>query len=226
MGLRLLLAIAYPVLAHLASVGGDGGWAALAMADIALLLLLEPLLKRRAWALTVLALCLLGLWWVSLTRYALLPLLATPVVFVALACWLFARTLQSGQVPLITRIVRGLYAQADMPMTPALYRYTRQLTFAWALLLGGLALANLALALCAVPSGVLVQLGYESVVTVTDEQWSLFANLLNYGIVGAFFIAEYWYRKRVFPLRPYRNAVQFIQQMGKLGPSFWNELLR
>ena len=226
MALRLLLAVAYPLFAHLASARGDGGWAALAMADIALLLLLEPLLKRRAWALILLALCLLGLWWVSLTRYALMPLLATPVVFVGLACWLFGRTLRHGQVPLITRIVQGLYAQAAMPMTPALYRYTRQLTVAWALLLGLLAVANLTLALCAVPSGVLVQLGHSPVFTVTDAQWSLFANLLNYGIVGLFFIGEYWYRKRVFPLRPYGNAAQFLQQMGKLGPTFWNELLR
>lgn len=226
MGLRLLLAVAYPVFAHLASARSDGGWAALAMADIVLLLLLEPLLRRRAWALSLLALCLLGLWWVSRSRYALMPLLAPPVVFIALACWLFGRTLVKGQVPLITRIVEGLYAQASMPMTPALYRYTRQLTAAWALMLGVLALANLLLALCAVPSGVLHQLGHAPAFPVSDEQWSLFANVLNYGIVGLFFVGEYWWRKRCFPHRPYRNAAQFVQQMARLGPRFWNELMR
>ncbi|MET0894104.1 MAG: ketosynthase [Pseudoxanthomonas sp.] len=226
MGLRLLLAVAYPVFAHLAGARSDGGWAALAMADIVLLLLLEPLLRRRAWALTLLALCLLWLWWVSQSRYALMPLLAPPVVFIALASWLFGRTLRAGQVPLITRIVQGLYTQASMPMTPALYRYTRQLTTAWAVMLGVLALANLWLALCAVPSGVLAQLGHRAAWTVTDGQWSLFANLLNYGIVGVFFLAEYWYRKLVFPLRPYRNVLQFMHQMAQLGPGFWNQLLR
>jgi len=113
-----------------------------------------------------------------------------------------------------------------MPMTPALYRYTRQLTTAWAVMLGVLALANLWLALCAVPSGVLAQLGHRAAWTVTDGQWSLFANLLNYGIVGVFFLAEYWYRKLVFPLRPYRNVLQFMRQMAQLGPGFWNQLLR
>ena len=226
MGLRLLLAVAYPVFAHLASARGDGGWAALAMADIVLLVLLEPLLRRRAWALALLALCLLGLWWISNSRYALMPLLAPPVVFLALVSWLFGRTLRHGRVPLISRIVQGLYAQAAMPMTPQLHRYTRQLTAAWALVLGLLAVANLGLALCAVPSGVLVQLGHRPAWTVTDEQWSLFANLLNNGIVGVFFIAEYWYRTRVFPLRPYRTVLQFMRQMAQLGPGFWNQLLR
>lgn len=226
MALRLLLAIAYPVFAHLASARADGGWAAIAMADIVLLFLLEPLLKRRLWALGVVALCLLALWWVSNSRYALMPLLAPPVVFIALAAWLFGRTLVGGRVPLITRIVEGLYAQAQMPMTPALHRYTRQLTVAWAWMLSVLALANLALALCAVPSGVLAQLGYVPSLSVTDEQWSLFANVLNYGIVGLFFFIEYQLRIRRFQHRPYRNAWQFVTQMGRLGPRFWNELLR
>ncbi len=226
MGLRVLLALAYPILAHLASARGDGSWAALALADIVLLLLLEPLLKRRPWALSLLGLCLLGLWWVSQSRYALMPLLAPPVVFITLVAWLFGRTLYGGRVPLITRIVEGLYAQASMPMTPELYVYTRQLTVAWAAMLTVLALLNLLLALCAVPSGVLHQFGHTPAVSVTDEQWSLFANVLNYGIVGGFFTVEYWLRKRRFPHRPYRNVGQFLQQMARLGPRFWNELMR
>jgi uncharacterized membrane protein len=140
--------------------------------------------------------------------------------------WLFGRTLYSGRVPLITRIVEGLYAQASMPMTPDLYLYTRQLTVAWAAMLAVLAVLNLLLALCAVPSGVLHQFGHTPVFAVTDEQWSLFANVLNYGIVGGFFVVEYWLRKRRFPHRPYRNVGEFIQQMARLGPRFWNELMR
>lgn len=226
MGLRVALCLSYPVFAHLASVHADGFWAALAMASIVLLLLLEPLLKRRLWALLVLGLCLSGLWWVSQSRYALMPLLAPPVVFIALVAWLFARTLRRGHVPLITRIVEGLYLQADMPMTPELYRYTRQLTLAWALMLAVLAVINLLLALCAVPGGVLAQLGYQPFFAVSDQQWSFFANILNYGIVGGFFAGEYLLRKRRFPHRPYRNLMEFGQQMARLGPAFWNGFLR
>ena len=226
MGLRVLLALAYPVFAHLASVRNDGGWAAVAMADIVLLLLLEPLLKRRGWALFLLGSCLAGLWWVSTSRYALLPLLAPPVVFIALVGWLFGRTLVRGRVPLITRIVEGLYRQAAMPVSEALYRYTRQLTAAWAWMLAALAVINLLLALCAVPGGVLEQFGYRPWIVVPYEQWAVFANIVNYGIVGGFFVGEYLLRKRRFPHRPYRNLAQFLQQLVRLGPRFWNELMR
>ncbi len=226
MALRVALALSYPLFAHLASLNGSGAWAGLAMASIVLLLLLEPLLNRRLWALLALGACLLGLWWVAQSRYALMPLLAVPVVFISLVSWLFGRTLVKGRVPLITRIVEALYAQASTPMTPDLYRYTRQLTFAWALLLALLAVINLLLALCAVPDGVLAQLGHVPPVSVTNAQWSLFANVLNYGIVGGFFVVEYLLRKRRFPHRPYRNALEFAQQMARLGPHFWNEFLR
>lgn len=226
MALRVALALSYPLLAHLASLNGSGAWAGLAMASIVLLILLEPLLNRRLWALVALGACLLGLWWVAHSRYALMPLLAPPVVFITLASWLFGRTLAKGRVPLITRIVEALYAQASMPMTPELYRYTRQLTLAWALLLALLAVINLLLALCAVPDGVLAQLGHVPAVSVTSAQWSLFANVLNYGIVGGFFVIEYLLRKRRFPQRPYRNVLDFGQQMARLGPHFWNEFLR
>lgn len=226
MALRVALALAYPLFAHLASLGNDGRWAALAMASIVFLLLLEPLLLRRVWALLATGACLLGLWWISLTHYALMPLLAPPVVFIALVSWLFGRTLRGGRVPLITRIVEGLYQQAGMPMTPALYRYTRQLTLAWSVMLALLALINLLLALCAVPGGVLAQLGHEPPFAVSNAQWSFFANILNYGIVGGFFVIEYLLRKRRFPNRPYRNVLEFGQQMARLGPGFWNELMR
>jgi uncharacterized membrane protein len=226
MGLRVALALAYPLLAHLAGARGDGAWAAVAMADLVLLLLLGPLLERRPWALLLLASCLLGLWWISLSRYALLPLLLPPMLFLGLVGWFFGRTLRPGRVPLITRIVEALNAQAGLPMTPDLYRYTRRLTTVWAVLLAVLALANLLLALCAVPGGMLAQFGYRPPLAVSDEQWSWVANFLNYGIVAGLFCGEYLWRKRVFPQRPYRNFPQFLQQMARLGPGFWSRLMR
>lgn len=226
MGLRVALALAYPLLAHLAGARGDGAWAAVAMADLVLLLLLGPLLERRPWALLLLAACLLGLWWLSLSRYALLPLLLPPVLFLALVGWFFGRTLRPGRVPLITRMVEALHGQAGMPMTPGLYRYARRLTVVWAVVLALLALVNLLLALCAVPGGMLVQSGYKPPLTVTDGQWSWFANFLTYGVIGGLFCGEYLWRKRVFPQRPYRSFFHFLQQMAQLGPGFWGGLMR
>ena len=141
-GLRAVLLLAYPLLAHLASAGGDGAWAALAMADLVLLMLLGPLLQRRPWALLLLAGCLLLLWRISLSRYALLPLLLPPMLFLGLIGWFFGRTLRPGRVPLITQLVEALHGRVGMPMTPDLYRYARRLTVVWAVVLALLALCT------------------------------------------------------------------------------------
>src|SRR3546814_2448392 len=69
-------------------------------------------------------------------------------------------------------------------------RYTRGLTAAWAWLLAALAAVNLALAVLAVPDGLLAILGLSSPLPISRTQWSWFANICNYGIVGGFFIAE------------------------------------
>jgi hypothetical protein len=61
--------------------------------------------------------------------------------------------------------------------------------------------------------------------TVSEAQWSWFANILNYGIVGGFFVAEYLVRKRRFPGR-YHSLLDFLQRMARLGPAFWRQLLQ
>ena len=192
MGLRVALALAYPLLAHLAGARGDGAWAAVAMADIVLLLLLGPLLERRPWALLLLAACLLGLWWISLSRYALMPLLVPPVVFLALVGWFFGRTLRSGRVPLITRIVEALNARAGLPMTPepvSLYPAPDRGVGRAAGGAGGRSTSCWRCARCR--AGLLAQFGYRPPLAVSDEQWSWVANFLNYGIVAMFFCGEY-----------------------------------
>ena len=50
-------------------------------------------------------------------------------------------------------------------------------------------------------------------VTVALDTWSLFANVLNYLIVGAFFAAEYWFRRRRFPQQTYRGFIDFMRQL-------------
>ncbi len=222
----VLLAVAYPLLAHLAAAREDRLLATLAVANLVLLVLLEPLSHGRRWAYVALAVCLAGLWWLAGTPHAMLLLLAPPVVFTGILAWWFGRSLCDGSVALITRIVTALYRQADAPVTPRLLAYTRQLTAAWATLLALLTLVNLALAMNAVPDGVLYRMGIAPPLPISNAQWSWFANLLNYGIVGGFMAAEYVYRKRVFTERPYRNFADFLRQMARLGPTFWRDLLR
>ena len=222
--LRLLLAIAYPLLAHWASVDGSGIIALLALADLAVIVLLLPLAGRRAWAWMLLALIGLGLWALHGSNVPALLLLAPPVVFTGLLSWWFGRSLRPGKVPLISRIVSGLEGCAPVELKPELKHYTRRLTAFWAGLLALLALTNGVLALVAVPDGLLVRLGHPPLLTVSQDAWSWFANLLNYGIVGGFFLAEYLYRKRRFPDRPYRDFPDFLRRMAALGPAFWRTL--
>lgn len=223
-GLRLLLALAYPLLAHLAGARHDPAVAAIALADLSLVVLLHALLQRRIGAWLLLAAIVLGLSALARSHYALLPLLLVPVALIGLVAWTFGRTLRHDRVPLITQIVAALDALPPMQLAPELRSYTRALTVAWAGLLGTLALVNLVLAMLAVPNGLLASVGIVAPLAVSEAQWSWFANILNWGIVGGFFVGEYLVRKRRFPGR-YRSFLDFMQRMARLGPAFWRQLL-
>ncbi|MET1023910.1 MAG: ketosynthase [Pseudoxanthomonas sp.] len=225
-GVALLLAIGYSPLAHWANASGSSHLAVLAGVALVLMLLIEPMACRRWWAfaLTLVLLALLLPLWNS--PHALLLLTAPPVVFTGWVAWFFGRSLRAGRTPLISRIVEGLYAQAGQPLTPAQRAYTRRLTVCWTVLLSIMTLVNLLLGLWAVPGGVLAQLGRVPPLAIPDEQASLFANLLGYGVIGGFFVGEYMLRSRWFPVRPYRNFVDFVRQLARLGPTFWRDVLR
>jgi uncharacterized membrane protein len=222
---RLLLALAYPWIAHAASERHDGALAAIALGDIALIVLLEPLAQRRAWAWGLAVVLGVGLWFFARTPHALLPLMLVPVAIVALVSWTFGRTLRLGRVPLITRIVCAMDKLTPDALAPELRVYTRKLTATWAVSLGALALVDLVLALCAVPDGLLASAGIAPPLTLDRTQWSWFANGVNYGLVGALFVGEYAYRARRFPGR-YKSFFDFLRRMAALGPAFWRDALR
>ena len=218
---RLLLLAAYALLAHFAGTLHSPTLAVLALGDLALLVLIDGLLRRRLGAWLALAVSAIALVALARSPYALLPLLLVPPLFTAMIAWWFARSLRPGREPIIAKVVSALYARAGMPLSPRHLPYTRGLTVAWALLLTLLTLVNLVLALIAVPDGVLMRFGIEAPVTVTNAQWSLVANIANYGVLGGFALIEYQVRKFVFPVRPYRNIVDFARQLAALGPAFW-----
>ncbi len=222
--LRLVLALAYPLLAHWAARDGGDTAAALALLDLAVLVLADALLQRRGWAFALMAVIGGGLWSLQGTPALQVLLLAPPMVFTGLLAWLFARSLRSPRGALITRIVAAMEQCPAQDLPTDLHRYSRRLTAAWAWLLVGLTVANGVLAMIAVPDGVLARLGHLPPVSVSQTQWSLFANLLNYGIVGGFFLGEYALRSRWFPPRSYRNFADFLRRMAGLGPRFWREL--
>jgi uncharacterized membrane protein len=219
--LRIALVLAYPVLAHLASGRHDGRFAVLALADIALVLLLRPLLERRGagWlALLGIVIALAGLF---RTGHALVPLLLVPVAIIGLVAYAFARTLRT--VPLITRMVAGLDGIPASALSPELIRYTRNLTRSWAVLLALLALANLLLSLLAVPDGLLASYGVASPWPVDSVRASWCAGVFNIVLMVGFFLVEFAIRQRRFPGR-YHNLVDFLRRMARLGPEFWRDV--
>ena len=225
LALTVLMAVAYAVAAHLASTTHDDRYAYAALLALVAMMLAAGLVARRAWAWVALPLSLAACHALYLSGHAGLPLLLVPVAFVAAIAWLFARSLWSPHGALITRIVAALDGTTPATLAPELVAYSRGLTAAWALALGVLGLANLALAMVAEPGGLLSSLGVRPPLAITREQWSLFANILNYGIVGGFFLVEFAWRKRRFPGR-YHSFAGFLRQMAGLGPAFWRDFLR
>lgn len=201
--LRIALVVAYLLLAHVASAGEDGRWAALALFDVALIVLLGPLARLRASAWLALAACAGLLWWLAGTPYAWPLLSLVPVAFVAFVGFGFARTLRTGSVPLVARIAAAMEGVAPEALEPEVRRYARRVTLAWAVLLFALAGFDLAMALLATP-----------------VQWSWLANIGDYVVVGGFLLAEFAWRKHRFPGR-HRGFLDFVRRMLALGPGFW-----
>lgn len=201
--LRVALVVAYLLFAHMASAGDDGRWAALALFDVALLVLAGPMMRLRAWAWLAIAACAALSWWLAGTPHVWPLLLMVPVVFVAFVGFGFARTLRAGSVPLVTRIAAALDGVAPDALEPEVLQYTRRVTLAWAALLFALAGFDLAMALWA-----------------TRLQWSWLANIGDYVVIGGFMLAEFAWRKHRFPGR-HRGFVDFLRRMLALGPGFW-----
>lgn len=146
---------------------------ACALLVLSLAVLYIPLRQGRWWAWLVLPVVASVSFAIAWLDAALLALYIPPIVLNATAGWFFARTLLPGKQALITNVAEQI--RGDMP--PAIARYTRNLTWMWAGLLWCLALTNALLALFAPP-----------------EVWSVFANVINYLLVGLMFPLEYLYR--------------------------------
>jgi uncharacterized membrane protein len=208
-----LLALAYPVLAHLAIVRSSGPLAVAAIAVLAAAALFPALARgsRAAWvaALIVAAAC----WGLRATSMPTLPLYAPPVLVPAFMAWVFGQTLSRGRTPLIEQLIREMHAAEDRQPEPEVWPYARRLTQAWTLLFLFIATMNFVLAAVAMPDGLLVASGIQPPVSVPQEWWSWFANGVDYALIAALFLIEYAWRRRRFPEQPYRNMFDFLRRM-------------
>ena len=208
------LAIAYPVLAHMAVVSRSVAVTVASLAVLASLALLPRLVARSLIGWCLAPVVTAGLLLLAHSNAAWLPLYATPVFVNLFGAWIFGHTLAPGQMPLIERLARLLHEPDGI--SDEIARYARKVTLMWALFLSSLAVLNLTLALLATPDGVLLMMGWHPLITVPVEVWSLFANFIDYILAGALFLAEYAYRQRKFPEQPYRNVFDFLQRARRI----------
>jgi uncharacterized membrane protein len=192
--LAVLLLLAYPLLTHAAVMTGLAylSWTAwLCIAALVVLSLPGP------WGLAGFALLAAAPLAVDAEVLLKLP----PVIInLALAVW-FGRTLAPGEEPMISwfgRLVRGT------ELAPDLARYTRYSTVVWTAFFVIMAAAAAALAALATP-----------------RTWSLFANGIDYLLVGVLFVGEYVFRRvryRHHEHRSLADVVRTVARAGRLAP--------
>ncbi|HET6603326.1 MAG TPA: ketosynthase [Xanthomonadaceae bacterium] len=219
----LALALAYPLLAHLAAYWRSPLLAALSCTVLVVLVLYPGLRARRALAWLALALALAAASWLARSELAALPLYLPPVLVPGFMAWLFGRTLVRGRRPLIERMAAHLHGSE--PLDPGIPAYARRVTAVWAVVLATLAAINLLLALLAVPGGVLEAVGITPSLPVSQQLWSLVANLGTYAAIAALFVGEYLWRRRRFPALPHLGFGDFLARVVKLPRSFWRGLV-
>lgn len=103
---------------------------------------------------------------------------------------LFGRTLLPGREPLVTGLARRF--EDPLPLTVA--RYTRGVTWAWALFGAGQLAASAALLRFASPG-----------------TWSFFVNALEWPLIAAMFAGEYACRLVIVPRRHRVGAVMAVR---------------
>ena len=103
----------------------------------------------------------------------------------------FGLTLLPGRKPMIHTIAE--WAMAPEPLTPEFVHYLRRQTQAWTVFFTLMAVTCAVLALAA-----------------PFSWWSLFANVLSWPLIGAFFCGEYLVRRIWFPHLPPHTPLQTI----------------
>lgn len=203
--LLLLASLAYLILAHTAALTG---WQLPAVTAVAVLVAMTLILLRGLPWLQLALLASVTACLVFSAQPMRLLMYAPPVLFPLLLATLFGRSLRPGRQPLVERIVWHLH---DRPaaLDDDLRAYARGVTVYWCGVFVFMAALNLALAVAA-PVAV----------------WSWIGNVAAYAIPLLAMLAEYAWRKRVFPVQRYDNLFVYLRQMVRLGPTLARDLGR
>ena len=218
-GILLLMGASYPVLAHVAALTGRPALIAASLGLLIVLVLMPALRNGGVLAWMILAAAVYGVYVAVASGQAVSLLMLPPVLLNGFMAWLFGRTLQGGQMPLIERAARAMRGPGAV-LAHEVVAYARGVTQAWTALFVVLAVVNLGLAALARPGGLLLAAGFEPGVSVPLGAWSLFANVLSYLFIGALFAIEFIVRGRRFPHQPYSGVVDFTRRLAAQGHLF------
>lgn len=201
-----------------------GGWLhrpgfSLAAAIVLLLAWLPAVWRRHSFA-------AIGVW-LALAVLLLAPAalghpglawLALPVVFLAAAAWMFARSLRGEREPLVTRFVRVIEGEPRLGL-PGVRGYTRGVTVFWACLLGAMALLSLLVALFAVPGGWLATLGVRAPFALPGALLAWYPDVGCWIVLLAAFVGEYAFRRWYMRHIPHLPAPRFVLQLVRRWPA-------
>lgn len=213
---------AYIVLALAAAYSGRAWIGALAVFVLAGALL-SPALRRAhrtAW-LGWLALGA-GLAGLAARGEVRLALDALPILVNGALCALFATTLRHGREPLISRFV-AIIEEPERAAQPRVARYTRQLTWLWAILLGAQA-ALLAILFAFAPEGVSAAFGGPVVAAFGAPAWRLYLHAGSYALVPLVFVCEYLFRRVYLADLPHPSLPIFVARVVQRWPALLHGL--
>lgn len=201
----VVLVVAYSAVSYRSNVVGDAGRLGILFAFLPLLALSLGAAwggRPRALWLSLWALTCAVLWHARALIAVHYPwaYLVEDVGVLMVLCSLFARTLKSPRVPLISRLSELVHG----PLSPRLAHYTRRVTQLWAALFGVMAIISLFLFLVA---GVRV--------------WGFYANVLTWPIMALVFVGEYLVRRRVIPAQERAGFLQVVLAGGR----YWRHLV-
>ena len=194
-GAILMLGIGYAILAHLAVTSTAPGLLDALVAVLPLLGLAFVMAWRSSqrkvmlisWLMACAALYGMSTWLVAHSEWVFLLQHAGTY---ALLCGAFGRTLQAGRIPMITTLAGIVHGS----LSPALTRYTRSVTWAWALYFG-------------ITAGLSLLLFWLAPIAV----WSAFANLLGGPLMVLMFVGEYAVRCYVLPAADRAGPLEAIR---------------
>jgi uncharacterized membrane protein len=185
---------AYAALVHRENATGHQGALAAFLAVLPLLLVIlammaKPGLRWGAFLLLITGAGLFWLGWPQLAQHAGVLFWLQDMALLLALLTLFGRTLLPGNLPLCVKFAQAMHGELSVEHV----RYARQVTWAWTVFFGLLALVS-------------TTLFFLTPLVV----WSLYANFTVLPLIGIMFIVEYQVRKRVLTNAPHGRFIDAI----------------